>query len=253
MFAYDAGVRLRLLSAVLVVVLLAACGSGDGSGTGPTIPSDASIVRPTLPPETDAGASPADTQPPEEPPAETAPAETAPPETQPAEVAAPDTTPASTVAPGDDGDDGTLWWPWVLGALVVIVVIVALVANARRRRVGPSWQIRTTTLLDEIEQLTSHLAAITPGGLHAVAQSDAMRLATMRAALRDLIVSAPDTNSQTVLNELTSPIAALHGAVDAIAMSADPSIQPDSVSVSQLATQLHTASASVRADLASHR
>ena len=236
--AYDVGVRLRLLGAAFALVFLAACGSGDG--TRPTIPADASIVRQTLPPDADAGASPADTQPPEEPPAETAPAETAPPETQPAE-----TQPAAARRdqarrrrapwpPDDDGDDGTVWWPWVL-AIVVLVAIVAIIANARRRRSGPSWQIRTTTLLDEIEQLTSHLAAITPAGLHAVAQSDAMRLATMRATLRDLIASAPGTNSQMVLNELTTPAAALHGAVDAIAMSADPSIQPDGASVSQLA------------------
>jgi hypothetical protein len=104
-----------------------------------------------------------------------------------------------------------------------------------------------TTLLDGIEQLTSHLAAVTPGGLHAVAQSDAMRLATMRATLRDLIESAPDTTSRTALNGLTTPIAELHGAVDAIAMSADPSIQSDGGSVVRLATQLHTGSASVRA------
>jgi hypothetical protein len=251
-FAYDAGVRLRPLGAALALVFLAACGSGDGSGTRPTIPADASIVRQTLPPEGDAGASPAETQPPEQPPAETAPAETAPPETQPAEPAAPATTPSSSVASDAEGDDGSVWWPWVL-LIVVIVVIGVIVANARRRRSGPSWQIRTTTLLDEIDQLTSHLAAVTPAGLHAVAQSDAMRLATMRATLQDLIASAPGANSQMVLNQLTTPTAALHGAVDAVAMSADPSIQPDSASVSQLARQLHTASASARAALASHR
>ncbi len=168
------------------------------------------------------------------------------PEVRPAETAAPDTAPTSSVAPADDGG-GTVWWPWVLGALVVIGVIVAM---ALRRRPDPSWQIRTTTLLDEIEQLTIDLAAAAPGGLHAVAQSDAMRLATLRATLRDLIGSAPDASSQMSLNRLAAPIAALHGAVDAIAMSADPSIQPAGASVSQLATQLHTASASVRADLA---
>ena len=62
------------------------------------------------------------------------------------------------------------------------------------------------------------------------------RLATMRATLRDLIESAPDTTSRTALNGLTTPIAELHGAVDAIAMSADPSIQHDGGSVVQLAT-----------------
>ena len=131
--------------------------------------------------------------------------------------------------------------------LAAVVIIGAIVALASRRRPGPSWQIRATTLLDEIDQLTSHLAAATPGGLHAVAQSDAMRLATMRATLRDLVASSPDATSQMALNGLTTPMAELHGAVDAIAMSADPSIQLDGGSVVQLATQLHTASASVRA------
>jgi hypothetical protein len=249
-----------------VIVLLAACGSGDGDGTRPTIsaslPSDASIVQPTSPP-VDAGTAPAETQPPEQPPDETAspaeetappeeaapPEETAPPQEQPEETAAPGTAPVSNVAPADDGDDA-LWWPWVLGALVVIGAIVAI---ARGRRGGPSWQIRSTTLLDEIEQLTSHLAAVTPGGLRAVAQSDAIKLATLRATLRDLVASAPDVNSKTALDGLTASLAALHSAVDAIAMSADPSVQPDGASVSQLATQLHTASASARADLAIRR
>ena len=254
--------RLRPLIAGSVIVLLAACGSG-GDGTGPTItatlPSDASIVRPTDPPGTVAPAPPAETQPvpPAEeaaPPAESAPpeeaappAETAPPEAPPEATAAPDATTAGDAAPEDD-EGGTVWWPWALAAVIVLIGVIA--ALARRRRPGPSWQIRVTTLLDGIEQLTSHLAAVTPGGLHAVAQSDAMRLATMRATLRDLIESAPDTASQAALNGLTTPIAQLHGAVDAIAMSADPSIQPDGVSVAQLATQLHTASASARAYLA---
>ena len=66
----------------------------------------------------------------------------------------------------------------------------------------------------------------------------------MRATLRDLIESAPDAPSRTALSGLTTPIAELHGAIDAIAMSADPSIQTDGASVAQLATQLHTASAS---------
>jgi hypothetical protein len=97
------------------------------------------------------------------------------------------------------------------------------------------------------------LAAIDPSGLQAVAQSDAMSLATMRATLGDVVSSAPDATKQMALNGLTTPRAALHGAVDAIAMSPDPSTPPDGASVSQLATRLHTASASVRAGLALHR
>jgi hypothetical protein len=216
-------------------VLLAACGSGDGSGTGPTIgaslPADGSIARPTASPGTDAAA--------EAQPAETQPAE---PEE---EAAPPATAPSSSVAAGDDDGD-TVWWPWVLGGLVVIGVI-ALIAGRRRPR-GPSWQMRTTQLLDEIDQLTNHLAAVSPDGLHAVAQSDAMSLATMRGTLTDLIASAPDGTTRMALNELTTPLAELHGAVDAIAMSPGPSSQLQGASVPQLATQLHTASASVRAN-----
>ncbi len=242
--------KLRLVMAGSMIVLLAAC--GGSSGTRPTLPPDASIVRPTSPPGTDAATPPAATQPAATQPAETQPAETQPAETQPAAqpepTAAPGTAPSDTVASGGD-DDGTVWWPWLLGALIVIGVIAAI---ASRRHRGPSWQIQTTTLLDEIEQLTSHLVAVSPGGLHAVAQSDAMRLATMRATLRDLVASAPDANSQTALNGLTIPVAELHGAVDAIAMSPDPSFQSPGASVSQLATQLHTAATSVRAGLALH-
>jgi hypothetical protein len=75
-----------------------------------------------------------------------------------------------------------------------------------------------------------------------------MSLATMRGTLTDLIASAPDGTSRMALNGLTTPLAELHGAVDAIAMSPDPSRQPAGASVPQLATQLHTASASVRAN-----
>ncbi len=243
--------RARLLIAATATVLLVACGSGDGSGGGSvitaTLPPDASIDRPTDPPATDASAPPEETQ---------APEETSPPEeTQPAETAAPDTAPSSSVASDDEADDGTVWWPWVLLAIAVIGAIAVIVARSRRSRSGPgaSWSIRAATLLDETEQLTSHLAAVTPGGLHAVAPSDAVRLATMRVTLVELIGSAPDARSQAALNSLTTPMAALHGAVDAVAMSAGPSVEPPASSVAQLAAQLHTAAASARAGLAMNR
>ena len=152
--AYDAGVRLRLLIVGSVIVLLAACGSGDGDGTRPSVsaslPSDASIVQPTSPPA-DAGTAPAETQPPEQRPEETAPPEeaappeaTAPPQEQPEETAAPGTAPTSSVAPGDDGD-GTVWWPWVLGALVVIGAIVAIARGVAGVRRGRSDRRRCST------------------------------------------------------------------------------------------------------------
>ena len=241
--------RRRVLIAGSVIVLLTACGSGEGSGTRPTLPADVSIGLPTSP-AAGAGTSPAATQPPEQLPVETAPpVASASPEEGPDGTGVSETTPASGVA-DDDDSDGTVWWPWILGALVVIGVIGAIAAMTRRRRLDPSWQIRSTTLLDEVEQLTSHLAVVTPAGLHAVAQSDAAKLATLRARLAELVASAPDAHSGTALNGLTASLAALHGAVDAIAMSAGPSMQPDVVSVAQIAAQLHTASATARAELA---
>jgi hypothetical protein len=236
-------VRLRLLGTASIIVLIGACGS-DAAGTRPSIAGTFEPVGSLeVPLGTEVGALPPATAPIEQPPAETAPVEpTAP-------VAVTDTAPTAAEVPSDDGDS-TVWWPWVVGA---IIVIGALVAVARRRPSGPSWPNRTTSLLDEIEQLTSHLVALTPEGLHAVATQDAMRLATMRATLRDLIESAPDTTSRTVLTGLSAPIADLHGAVDALALSAGPSSTPAGTAVSSLAAQLHTASTSVRAQLARHR
>jgi hypothetical protein len=238
-------VRRPLLIAASLAVLLAACGSDDGSGTRPsiaaTIPSDASIVRPTVP-EIVAGTSPAEPESPE-----------TQPEAPPAEPEAPDAAPSSAVAVVDgDADSDTVWWPWVLGA-VVLLAIGALVARSRRRPSEPPWQARTTTLLDDVDELTSHLAALTPDGVRAVAHLDAATLATTRARLSELVASAPDVARRTALDRLTGPTAELHGAVDAVALSAGGTVQPGGASVAQLAAQLHTASASARADLAVHR
>ena len=240
--------RIRVVLAAALISVLAACGSGDGSGTRPsisiTLVPDASIASPEQPAETDAAAPPAATAAPEAPPVETQPAPQ-PTEAAPEQPAAQETAaPSNTVAPTDDGDS-TLWWPWVLGAIVLIAAIIAI---SRRRRPSASWQTQATTLLDDIDQLTSHLVVITPDGLRAVAQADAMRLAAMRATLRQAIATASNSADQAMLNELTASLAALHAAVDAAALSA----QPDAASVSQLATQLHTSAASVRAGLAVH-
>ncbi len=215
---YHARVRLRLLGSASIIVLLSACGS-------------------------DVGALPPASAPIEQPPAPTDPVEP----TAPAAVT--DTTPTDAEVPSDEGS-GATWWPWVIVAIVVAVG--AILVFARRRPTGPSWQSRTTSLLDEVEQLSSHLVALTPDGLHAVAPQDATRLATLRATLRELTQSAPDTASRSVLTGLSAPIADLHRAIDALALSAGPSSTPAGTAVPSLAAQLHTVSTSARAELALH-
>ena len=245
-------IRIRLLVAAGLIAVITACGSGDGSGTRPSI-SATLPPRATQPAGTDAAAPPPaeTTRPPVEtaaPPSETQPAEQpAPQPTEPAEqpapeTAAPDAAPSDTTASTDDGDS-TLWWPWVLAAIVLIGAIVLI---ARRRRTSPAWQTQANALLDEIDQVTSHLVTITPDGLRAVAQADATRLASARAALRRTIETAGNSADQAMFNELTAPLAALHTAVDSAGLSAQPNV----AAISQLATQLHTSSASVRAGLA---
>jgi hypothetical protein len=255
-------VQLRLLGVAATVVFISACGS-DSTGTRPSIaasfPPVGSVA--VAPPASEVGALQPETQPPQTQPPQTQPPETPPPETPPVEQIPEQTAPVEPTVPAvvatdpapptteDTDDDGTVWWPWVLGAVVVIGAIVAI---ARRRPSGPTWTTRSTELLDEIDLLTSHLVAVTPAGLLAVAQGDAMKLATMRATLRDLIEAAPDATSRTVLSGLTMPISDLHGAVDVVALSVEPSPAQTSPTVSQLAAHLHTVSASVRAELALH-
>jgi hypothetical protein len=234
--------RLRLFIAGSTMVLLGACGSSDGSGTRPsigaTLPSDVSIALPSSPSGTDAAAPPAVTQ-----------AAAAAPETAAPEAASSDTAPSGTIVVADDSDDDIVWWPWVLGAIVVVGIVVAL---SRRHRPGATWRSRTTTLLNDVDQLTSHLAALTPDGLKVVASGDATTLATMRATLSDLIASAPDANIGAVLAALATPMAQLHSAVDAVALSAAQAIPPNTAIVASLVAQVHTTSASVRAQLAGH-
>lgn len=243
--------RLRLLGAAAAMTLLVACGSGDGDGPSisATLPPDASLPSgDTSPPDAAPpdSAAPPETQPPETQPPETQPPETAPPETPPPETAAPETAPPTT-DPLTGDDESTAWWPWLIAGLVVVGVVAFAMTRSKGKPSTAPWHIRTITLLDDIDQLTSHLPGLTPEGLATVAASDARALATFRATADDLLTTAPDTAEQMSISKLSIPLAELHAALDAVALSGQPIL---GISTAQLATQLHTASASVRADLA---
>jgi energy-converting hydrogenase Eha subunit E len=114
--------------------VLAACGSGDGSGAPPsldaTLPPNASIGGAVPPAVSDPVARAADVDPPDTQPAEV-PAEDAP-----ADVL-PDAATPSTIVTSDTTSEGTTWWPWVVGALLVIGIIAAIASRSRR---GPTWE-----------------------------------------------------------------------------------------------------------------
>ena len=79
-----------------------------------------------------------------------------------APAAVTDTAPTAAEVPSDEGN-GATWWPWVIVALHRLGGDLGSVGGEWRS--GPSRQTRTTSPFDaQIEQLTSHLVALTPMG-----------------------------------------------------------------------------------------
>ena len=159
--------------------------------------------------------------PPAETGASTQPPATQPPATQPPASEAPGTAspPADTTAgatPPDDDDSGTVWWPWLLAAAVVIGAIVAFAASAAWARLGRAGDDR---VLDGLDQVSTHLAGLPPDAVAPVAVTYAGTLATLRSTVARLTEAAPDVDRRGLLNSLTMPLAELHSAVDAVALS----------------------------------
>lgn len=213
----------------------------------PTVaPTAAPTVAPTEPP----------TVAPTEAPTTLAPATSAP------ETSAPETsTPATSEPVGDADDDGTTWWPWVVAGLLLALIIAAVVGRRRR----PSWDDRVRGLLDDVDVVTRRLAALSPGDVVVVAETDAAALATARASLTSLLAESADDRRAAVLGALTEPLADLHLAVGSAALTGGiagaapapgaplpppgaptPAAAP---SVAQLAAVVHTTSATVRASI----
>lgn len=237
-----------VLPVATMVVLAAGCGSGEGdpssSGSRPTLAPIAS-ERPDRPEVTQAPGG--DSAAPILPPVTEAPIP--PPATEAPATAAP--VPATTTpAPASD-DDSTTWWPWLLVALAVVGGVIALVRRRPKSAATPppGPVIQTADVLDQSDQITTHLVALAPGSVSSVAGADASRVAALLATVEQLMRSNPDEASRSALGALYPSMRSLHAALDAIALAPLPLADADVAELKARATALHTETALARATL----
>ena len=157
---------------------------------------------------------------------------------------------ATTPPVGEDGGDDTTWWPWLLAILAVVGIAAAIIA-ARRSGKGPSWSERAGGAVDQAQQMSVHLAALTPDAARTVAATDSPTLAALGVTLQQLVSSAPNETSRAAVEQVRASTAALHAAVDAVALSPTTPTSVDVDQLTALATRLHTAASSANALIAS--
>ena len=257
----------RLVPVVLIVgataLLIAACGSGGGSGGGGTGTLAPGVSRPEQPassepsgggsapsrtsiPRTDPSATdaPATEAPATDAPVTEAPVTEAPARTDAPATEAPDTTAAK---PADEGG-GTPWWPWVL-ALAVLVAVVGATLLARRHRAAVRWHERASTTVDDADQLALRILGLPPAGLPTMAGTEAARAAALLATVQDLAASAPEGGPRRAMAGLQDPLGGLQRTLDAIAIGQVAPSADTAVEVRNRATQLHSATSVARAAL----
>lgn len=238
--------RSRSLVAVMfaAIVVLAAC--GDGDRPRPTLPGGATVPSEQPPADTEAQ-PPADTEAP--PPVVT----DAPPPVITGDPPAVTEVPPPVVTevppplePPADDESGTTWWPWLLG-LAAVLAVLAVVAARRSRR--DTWTPEVLAVLDRIQQLARHVAALDATGLRMVAADDARAVAGLRADLQRLVTAAPDEARRTELDELTIPLARLHSSLDVVALAPVATPTGEAVIAQGAAVEVHTAVTAITAVL----
>jgi len=238
--------KFRWLGAVVSVAAIALFAGGCGSGSGdassssrPSLPPIAS-ERPIRPESTDAVVGGPVTP--------TVPDVTAPPAT-----AGPD--PVVTVPEPVDEDASTDWWVWGLIAVALVVIVsgvVALVRRSPKPAAAPARPQASTAaaLLDQCDDISTHIAALAPDRVHSVAAADAARLAALHAAVEHVMASVADAGSMQALATLDASIRSLHAALDAIALSSPASLtDADWADLRARASDLHVQTSLARATL----
>jgi hypothetical protein len=154
----------------------------------------------------------------------------------------------TTTSGEDSGSSTTTWWPWLLLGLAVLAIIIGIALLLRRRR-PPQWPAQAAAALDESDAITTHLVALAPAGLAAVAGSDAARLAALTATFERLMTTAPDDPSRRAIAEIHEPLRALHARLDAVTLGTTAPSQQDVDDLAAWATALHAATSFARARL----
>jgi hypothetical protein len=165
----------------------------------------------------------------------------------PATSAAPQSQPTTAAVTGTSSDSS--WWPWIVGLVLVAAVVIGIVLLVRRPRGSGQWPNRAAAVLDESDQITTHLVGLGSSGLASVAAADASRLATLMASTQQLAGSAPDETSRQALVRVEEPLRSLQGALDLVGLASTPPSDPDVHEIHATAARLHSATALARATI----
>jgi len=269
--------RVPLATLLVVSVILAGCGSGDGEGSRPSISATLPERSSTLPSST---AAPAPSEPGTTTPTSAAPTSAAPPTVTGPTITAPTITAPTTTAPTtaptttapvtteattttgatttastlpplagtETEDDSSVgWWPWALAAVVVAGLVAALLVRRSRRRAAT--ESRTNEALTDAEDLAAHLAVIDPGSAQTVVAQDASRLASLAAELDTVAAQGSDPRRKAALDRVSAQAHVLHQVVDSVALSPSPPTDAATGHLREQASLLHTVATQARAEL----
>jgi hypothetical protein len=130
--------------------------------------------------------------------------------------------------------------------------VIALVRRSPKPAAAPprGRASQAVALLDESDELSTHIIALAPDRVRSVAAADAARLAALHAAIEQLRGSVADEVSIQALGALDAPMRSLHAALDAIALGPpSPLNDADGAELRARATALHVETSLARATL----
>ncbi len=268
-----------VLTSVLTLVLATGCSddrrdqirdavSSAATASGSVLPTS---EVPTDPPSSDVPSSeptpePTSEAPTAEPtPEPTSEAPTAEPTSEPtseaptpeATAAPPETPAASQTAAAGEGnkgkkkqqeEDSLPWWVFALiaGALIALLVL-ALVLGSRRK--GAALLARTEVALQQVAEISTHLAAVTAPGLDVVAGQDAGRLAALAAELDEIVGRTSDQARRATLAQVRKHVGLVHGLVDGVALTPGGTSAAAAAHLNEQAGVLHALTTQAQARL----
>ncbi len=246
--------QIRLLTLPLLLLALTVGCSQDTRDQIKSEVSARATATGSLVPTSDAPTSDAPTS---DAPTSEAPTSEAPTSEAPTSEAPASPTDTGSASPGNDNQQNSAsgqaeessfpWWLLALAAVLIALLVIVMVS--RSRRAAAALEARTREALRQIDELTTHLATITPGGLDVVAAQDAAHLATLGGEFEQLLDENKDPDRHAALVSVRDQVSVLHRVVDGVALSPDPTTPTAAGFVQEQATALHTAATRAQAQL----